>query len=249
MNVLSFVNQKGGCAKTASAAALIAGLRIDGRRVLAIDIDPQGDLTAQMNATSQPGKNLFDVVTGKARIDQAIQETSQGPLIASDSRLASKGLLSDNYGAFALVKPLEALSKRFDVIVIDTPPNIGTLSVTAMTASNSIIIPAVPDRHSIDAIRQTAASIEAIRKSTNKGLKIMGVLPTMFQSRFTVHRVQMRQLSQIAAAMGVHVFAPVRYCAVVQEAEFMNHSVFEARKGNPAALDYRAFVDDVEKRL
>lgn len=248
MNVISIVAQKGGSGKTATAAALIAGLQREGLRVLAVDVDPQRNLTVQMGA----GKGftvLLDVLTGKCTIDKALQITPQGAIIPASADLAGKDTLAGKYGAYAIKKALEPLQYRFDVAVIDTPPNIGALTVAAMTASNGVIIPAVPDRHSIDAVRQTAASIGRIQQTTNKGLHILGVLPTMFQKRFTVHRVQLAQLEKITAALGVKMYSPIRYCPVVQEAEFMNQSVFDARKGNPAAVDYGELVKQVLEQI
>ena len=247
MNVISIVTQKGGSAKTATAAALIAGLKRQGLKVLAVDVDPQRNLTSQMNA--RKGFTLFDVVMGKCTADQAMQITPQGALLPASADLADKDTLAGKYGAYAIKKALEPLQYRFNVAVIDTPPNIGALTVAAMTASNGVIIPAVPDRHSIDAVRQTAASIGRIQQTTNKGLHVLGVLPTMYQKRFTVHRVQLAQLEKITAALGVKMYNPIRYCPVVQEAEFMNQSVFDARKGNPAAEDYSIFVNRVLEQI
>ena len=250
MMVISIVTQKGGSGKTATAAALIAGLQREGLRVLATDVDPQRNLTAQMGAAK--GFTVLDVLTGNTTIDKALQNTPQGALIPADSRLALKGVLQGKGEEYALKKALEPLQRRFDVAVIDTPPNIGALTVAAMTASNAVIIPAVPDRHSIDALKQTAASIKRIQNpetGTNKGLRVLGVLPTMYQKRFTVHRVQLAQLAQIAGGLGLKVYDPIRYCAVVQEAEFMNQSVFDGRKGNPAAVDYGEFVKEVLQQI
>lgn len=243
METISIVTQKGGSGKTATAAALVAGLQRKGLRVLAIDVDPQRNLTAQLGAAK--GFTVLDVLTGKATIDQAIQNAPQAVILPSDSRLASKGTLQGRGDEYALKRALEPLQGRFDVAIIDTPPNIGALTVAAMTASSAVIIPAIPDRHSIDAVRQTAASISRIKDTTNRGLRVLGVLPTMFQRRLTVHKVQQAQLERIAAALGLKVYEPIRYCAVVQESEFMNQSIFDGRKGNPAAVDYGAFVDEV----
>lgn len=247
MNTISIVAQKGGSGKTATAAALIAGLQREGLRVLAVDVDPQRNLTAQIGAGK--GFTVLDVLTGKCPIDKALQITPQGAIIPASADLADKDTLAGKYGAYAIKKALEPLQYRFDVAVIDTPPNIGALTVAAMTASNGVIIPAVPDRHSIDAVRQTAASIGRIQQTTNKGLRVLGVLPTMFQKRFTVHRVQLAQLEKITAALGVKMYSPIRYCPVVQEAEFMNQSVFDARKGNPAAVDYGELVKQVLEQI
>lgn len=247
MNTISIVTQKGGSGKTATAAALVAGLRRAGLRVLALDVDPQRNLSAQLGAGK--GFSVFDVLTGKCAVDKAVQITPLGALIAADGRLADKDILSRKYEEYTLRKALEPLQTRFDVCVVDTPPNIGALTVAAMTASNGIIIPAVPDRHSIDAVRQTVASIERIRMSTNKGAHVLGILPTMYQKRFTVHQVQLAQLEKIATAMGLKVYPPIRYCAVVQESEFMGRSVFDARKGNPAAVDYGEFVNQVLEQI
>ena len=247
MQIISLVNQKGGCAKTATAAALIAGLKRAGLRVLAVDVDPQRNLTAQLGAAK--GFTVFDVLTGKVPIEKALQNTPQAVILPSDSRLAEKGILQGKYDTYAIRKALEPLQRRFDVAIIDTPPNIGALTVAAMTASNAVIIPAVPDRFSIDAVKQTTASIETIKHTTNGGLRALGVLPTMYQRRFTVHKVQLDQLAKISAGMGLKVYQPIRYCSVVQESEFMGQSVFDARKGNPAAADYQTFVDEVLKQI
>ena len=247
MYVISVVTLKGGSGKTATAAALIAGLKRQGLKVLAVDVDPQRNLSAQMGAGI--GLSVFDVLTGKCSADHALQNTPQAVTLPADSRLASKDTVTGMGDQYALKKALEPLQGPFDVAIIDTPPNVGPLTVAAMTASDGVIIPTVPDRHSIDAIKQTMATVEAIKHTVNGGLRVLGVLPVMVQQRFTVHRVQLAQMEKIAAALGVNVFPPIRYCAVVQEVEFTGHSVFDARKGNPAAVDYGVFVKEVLEQI
>lgn len=245
MNTISIITEKGGSGKTATAAALIAGLQREGLRVLAMDVDPQRNLTAQLGAGK--GFTVFDVLTGKCTVDKALQITPQGAIIPADIRLTKPEL--NSMENTRLKTALGTLQSRFDVCIIDTPPNIGALTVAAMTASNGVILPAIPDRHNIDAIRQTAVNIEAIKHTVNGGLRVLGVLPTMYQKRFTVHRVQLAQLEQIAAALGWKVYSPIRYSPSVQEAEFMGISVFDARKGNPAAVDYSEFVKEVLQQI
>lgn len=247
MNTISIVTQKGGSGKTATAAALIAGLQREGLRVLAVDVDPQRNLTAQLGAGI--GLSVFSVLTGECTAAAALQNTPQAVILPSDKRLASREAITAIGNQYALKKALEPLHRSFDICVIDTPPTVGPLTVAAMTASNNVILPTVPDRHSIDAIKQTMATVEAIKHTVNEGLRVLGVLPTMFQKRFTVHRVQLAQLEKITAALGLKVYSPIRYCPVVQEAEFMNQSVFDARKGNPAAVDYSELVKEVLKQI
>lgn len=243
LKIVAIANQKGGCGKSASAAALIAGLRRAGLSVLAVDTDPQANLSMQMGATLTDA-TLADVFMETTTAAQAIQQTAQGAIIPACGGLADKSMLSGKWAAYALVKPLQSVANRFDVAIVDTPPNIGALTIAALTACSGVIIPAVCDRFSIDAIRQTTQSIEAVRDRTNNRLKVLGILPTLYQRRLTVHQLQLSQMQQTAAELGAKVYTPIRYCAVVQESQFMGTSVFDARR-NVAADDYQLFVNDV----
>ena len=247
MKTLSVTNLKGGVGKSATVCALAAGLQRKGLHVVVVDVDPQRNSTAQLGAAQ--GLTVYDMLTGSATAKEALQITPQAAVIPSDSRLAMKGVLQGRGDETRLKRALEPLQGRFDVAILDTPPNVGALTVGAMIASDGVIIPTVPDKHSVEAVTQTAASIDAIRRSANKGLRILGILPTMVQRRFIVHQIQLEQLEQIAAALGVPVFEPVRYSPVVQEVEFTGQSVFDARKGNPAAIDYQIFVSRIYTEL
>lgn len=240
MTIIAVLNQKGGVGKTASVGALGAGLHRAGQRVLHIDLDPQRNLSLQMGATQGP--TIYDVLNGKGKVTTAIRSTTQGDIIPSDRRLSEKGMLTGKGAAYRLKDALEPVKEDYDVCLVDCPPALGALTLAALTAADGVVIPCKPDRFSLDALHEITGTIEAVRDSTNKSLKVYGVLITQYISRTTAHRLMLEEIKEQAEAQGLKVFdTPIRRAIIVEEVQITGGTVYDTRNG--AAEDYQRITD------
>lgn len=245
MKIIAVTNRKGGSGKSTTSCALTAGLTQQGKRVLCVDCDPQSNATMQLVGVPQ-GPTLYDVLTSnRSPAARAIIDTLQGALLPSDSRLATAGLLTGRGDETRLKRALEPLNHRFDYAIIDTPPNLGPIVINALSAADFALIPVNPDRFSADALRQTAATVATIQRTTNPALRILGAVVTMYNKRWTVHALQVEQITTQAAALGIKVYSPpIRSSPRVQEAQFMGRSIYDLQH-NPAAEDYSALTSQI----
>jgi chromosome partitioning protein len=245
MITLAFANQKGGVGKTASAAAIGAGLHRAGKRVLYIDLDPQANLSAQLGADNSAA-TITDVFTGNAKIKNAIQDTTTGALIAADEDLAQKGILTGRGAEYRLKSFLEPVKRNYDVCIIDCPPQLGILTVSALTAADGVIIPCKADRFSLDALRAISETIATIQDNTNADLKVYGVLVTMY-TRTTVNAVMLEELQALADKLGINVYTPqIRRAIAVDETQ-LGGSVYDTR--NNARADYQKIVNTILEQM
>lgn len=246
MKTIAFIAQKGGTGKTASTAAIGEGLRRLGKTVLFIDLDPQGNLSTQLEAATD-AVTITDVLTGKRKLTAAIQTTAHGDIVAADSFLAGDDIFTGRRPEYRLRDALTPVKGDYDVCLIDCPPSLSMLTISALTAADGAIIPCKADRFSLYALQEIDSTIQAVKGNLNKSLKIYGVLVTMFQSRATIHKIGLEELQEQAASMGISVYAPpIRAAVAVQEAQ-LGGSVYDTR--NNAADDYKAVTLAILKQL
>ena len=234
--IIAVAVQKGGTGKTTTAAALAQAAVFQGRRCLAIDFDPQGNLSQALGAQITPGPgNSYNLLAGLPAA-QLIQMTGQGiDIIPACLDLAA--ISSGRGSARRLQKALEPLKKDYPLIVIDTPPTAGELLYNAIQAATGLIIPLQADSFNIQSLYQITDVVEQFKKS-NPGLAVAGVLLTSYDGR-TKHARQIRDIiKDQAAGLGLPYLGEVRRSIAVQEAATLRQSLFEyAPRSNPAA-DY-----------
>ena len=169
--ILAVANQKGGQGKTTTAQAITTGAAQIGRKALAIDLDPQGNLTFSMGGNGAD-YGAYELITGMARPTQIIQHTQQGDIITASSNLA---LADTTFTGDARINGLKAalrpIKNKYDVITIDCPPALNTLLINALSAADVVIIPLTADIYSLQGLYQLKQSIQAAQRS-NTGLKI-----------------------------------------------------------------------------
>ena len=246
MKTIAIAAQKGGVGKTASAAAIGAGLHRAGQRVLYIDLDPQANLSAQLGV-DQSAATVTDVLTGKRKITDAIQDTAQGAIIPADGLLAGKDILTGRGAEYRLRDALEPVKRKHDICLIDCPPSLGLLTIAALTAADGVIIPCKADRFSLDALQEISDTIAAVKERANKRLTVYGVLVTMFMPRSTVQRVMLEELTEQASRAGVTVYEPPIRRAVAVEETQLGGTVYDTRNG--AAEDYQQITSTILKQL
>lgn len=186
--VISIFNQKGGVGKTTTSINLSAGIGRLGKKVLLIDLDPQG------NATSGLGieKNLespiiYDVLVGSANIEESIRKTSAEnvDIVPSNNELAGLEIELAKEGNWEniLKDVLVDIKDKYSFIIIDCPPSLGILSVIGLIASNSVIIPIQCEYYALEGVSQLFETIKLVRKGLNPNLEIEGVVLSMFDGR------------------------------------------------------------------
>lgn len=252
MRTLAIAQQKGGTGKTTTAAAIGAGLLRKGERVLFIDLDPQGNLSYLFKADTA-GATALDVLIGKssarkaARMLTADTDKGQGAIITASPYLSGADATITGAGReFRLAEALRQISGLYDFCIIDTPPALGILTVNAMTAANSVIIPCLADVFSIQATGQIAATIAGIKATSNPKLEISGILLTRYTPRQIITRETSSVLEGAARTIGTRIFnSRIRESVSLREAQAMRQDIFTFNPKSTGAADYAALIDEI----
>jgi chromosome partitioning protein len=192
--VISIVNQKGGVGKTTTSINLSASLAVLGKKVLLIDLDPQGNTTTGVGINKgEIERSIYNVLIGECNISEAMIKTKYKNLYVLPTKIELAGIELDfieksktDEGfqkSEQLKNKLADLKDSFDYIIIDCPPSLGIITTNALTASNSVIIPVQCEFFALEGITQLLRSIMRAQKSLNPTLDIEGVLLTMLDSR------------------------------------------------------------------
>ena len=194
MSIISIANQKGGVGKTSTAINLSASIAAAEYKTLLIDIDPQANSTSGLGIDNE-GKSIYEVLIGIENIENCIQSTYMPYLDILPSTINLVGaeieLVSLENREFRLAKALEVFSNKYDFIFIDSPPSLGLLTLNALTASNSVLIPVQCEYFALEGLGQLLNTINLVRKNLNPELSIEGVLLTMFDKRLKLsHQVR-----------------------------------------------------------
>ena len=241
--IYTIATQKGGTAKTTTAAALAQAAAFKGKKALAIDLDPQGNLTYCLAADArQPGS--YELLHG-APVADVIQHSPQGMDVIS----ASLDLQTETSGrgtARRLQEALEPIRRKYNIIVVDTPATAGELQYNALQAADRLIIPLEADAYNAQSLYQITAAAEQI-KNSNPRLKIAGVLLAKYDGRATLSRLLQERLQDTAKALHVPYLGTVRKAIAVSEAAAFQQSLFEyAPKSKPAA-DYMRIYETITR--
>jgi len=246
--IIAIVNRRGGVGKTATAHAVGAGLAKRGYKTLFIDLDSQCNLTFDLGVSNVPLSSM-EVLSGTASAKEAIQHSKGGDIIPASPSLAVSDTTIDGTGKeYRLKEALEPLEDEYDYIIIDTPPALGVLTVNALTACHSAIIPAQAEVHSLQGIALLNEAITAVRKYTNHGLKIKGILITRYNGRSTLSKDMKANLEAVAEALRTTVFpTPIRECTALKEAQALQMDIYTHAPRSNATADYTALIDAIEE--
>lgn len=245
---IAIVNQKGGVGKSTTAVILAAGLNMRGFSVLSVDLDAQGNMTDTLQANSN-GITVLEVLTQRATTQEAIQHTENCDIIASSQSLAgADAFITDTGKEYRLKEALESVENAYDYIIIDTPPALGILTVNALTACDSVIIPAQADIFSLHGIEQLSETIKPVKKYCNPSLKIEGILLTRYSARSVLSRELAELANQLAVKIGTKLFkTTIREAIAVREAQVCQQSLFKYAPKAKVTDDYAAFIDELLK--
>lgn len=246
MEIIAFVNQKGGVAKTTTCLNVGAGLSFCGFKCLLIDLDPQGNLSTSSGLT--PGENdltTYEVLKG-SDINLAIKP-GKYDVLPTDIRLSGAELeLASTAGRdFLLKEALGNLKKKYDYILIDCAPSLNILTLMALTACNKIYVPVKADFLGLNGISQLLDTIELVKKRLNPELSIGGVILTFYDSRRGLDKEVVESLKE---KFGDIVFkTAISNNIKLAEAPSFYKDIFSYAPNSNGAQQYKALVDEIIK--
>jgi len=250
--IISIINQKGGVGKTTTVINLAAGLSMKGKKILVIDLDPQGNATTGLGLsnTASSDKTIYSVLNGNKKISEVIQATSLENLNLITSNVDLSGLevetAGDSRRAFKLKDELASIlndsGASYDYILIDCPPSLSLLTIMALVASEELVVPLQTEFFALEGLTQLMKTIERIKSNLNTSLEIRGILLTMFDKR--------NKLSGQVEIEARNYFKEKVYSAVVprnvrlSEAPSHGVPVLLYDKSCPGSKAYFSFTDE-----
>ena len=183
--IMSIVNQQGGVGKTTTCVSLTAALAEQKKRVLLCDFDPQANSTSGMGVDKTVSKGVYEVLVSDIPAAEAVAHTRFGDVLPSNKALAGAGieLIGMENREYLLRDALETLRPQYDYIFIDCPPSLELLTLNALCASNSILVPVQGEYFALEGLSDLMNTVRIVRRSLNPRLELEGVLLTMFDGR------------------------------------------------------------------
>lgn len=249
--IIALCNQKGGVGKTTSTINLGASLADYGRRVLCVDFDPQGALSAGLAVPTHDVPNIYDLLVGTVKDPfEAIQHTATKNLDVIPANIdlsaAEVHLVNEVAREQILARVLRKVANDYDVILIDCQPSLGILTVNALTASHGVLIPLECEFFALRGVALLVETIDKVRDRLNPALELDGILATMYDSR-TLHSREV--LERVVETFGVKVFETVISRTVkFPDASVAAAPITEFAPDHAAAESYRQLARELIQR-
>ena len=206
--IVAIVNQKGGVGKTTTCVNLTSSLKEKGKRVLLCDFDPQANSTSGMGVDKTSARSVYDVLINGADVTASVSHTRYGDVLPSSKALAGAGIemIDREKREFLLKQALDVLSPNYDFILIDCPPSLELLTLNALCAADSLLVPVQGEYYALEGLSDLMNTVRIVRRSMNPSLDIEGVLLTMFDGRTNLS-IQVAQ--EVKRFFGVKVYSTV----------------------------------------
>ena len=246
--IIAVANQKGGVGKTTTAVNLACCVAAKGKRVLLCDFDPQGNASSGVGVTAQEGKSIYDCIVGGVPASTCLVHTKYCSVLPADIRLAAAEVeLADlPRRERRLKEALDSVAGDFDYVFIDCPPSLGQLTVNALTACNTVLVPMQCEYYALEGLSQLVSSIRMVKRSSNPTIDIEGIVLTMYDSRTNL-TIQVAE--EVKKYFGSKVFKTVIPRNVrLSEAPSHGKPVIAYDRLSRGAMAYNAVAEEFLKR-
>lgn len=234
MQVIAIANQKGGTGKTTTVAALAQAAAHEGLRVLAVDIDPQGNLSILLAADpARPGS--FDLLQGRPAAETIQTTGDRIDVIPASWNLQT--VTSGTASAHRLRNALQPILPGYDLVFIDTPPTAGELQYNALMAADAVVIPLQADVVSLRGLSMMKATVDAIQKA-NRDLTVAGYILTRYDARTTLSRQLADAIRARAQELDIPYLTTIREAVAIREAQTLQRDLYEYAPRSKPAADY-----------
>lgn len=246
--IIALLNLKGGVGKTTTAINLAAALQLEGKRVLAIDLDGQSNLTESFGLSIEEPQTVYGAMKGEYPLPFVQMECGVWIVPSCLDLSAAESELINEPGRELILRDLIAeipAKNRFDYILIDCPPSLGFLTLNALTAAHSLIVPMQAQYLAMRGMAKILNVVEIVRKRLNPSLKMGGVLITQYNKRKTLNKSVSELIKE---AFCDKVFQTIiRDNITLAEAPTQGKTIFEYNNKSNGAMDYRALAKEVLK--
>jgi len=250
--IISIANQKGGVGKTTTAINLSAGMARLGKRVLLIDLDPQGNSTITFLDPNRVTTSVYDFLTEGAAVREVTYPSNNTagldlmPARIGLAKFESK-MMGDFDAAYRLRDRLAAVEPSYDAIVIDTPPALGLLTVNALVAARYLIVPIQASYFALEGTDDLLETFDKVKARPNPSLELLGVLVTLHDKRTTLARDIYKQVQQV---FGAKVFKTIITKSVrLEESPAYKESIYQYAPSSSGAREYASLCDEVMSRV